>query len=96
MSAAAWNSLYQQNPTIAESNFFKPDFIETVDAIPNNLQLVRAWDFAGTANGGDYTTGVKIGYDITTKTAYIVDVVRGQYRIKSRVLWVTLNFGNIS
>jgi len=79
MSAAAWNSLYQQNPTIAEGNFFKPDFIETVDTYPSSLQFVRAWDFAGTANGGDYTVGVKIGYDVATKTAYIVDVVRGQY-----------------
>lgn len=79
MSAAAWNSLYQQNPTIAEGNFFKPDFINTVDTLPTGLRMIRAWDFAGTANGGDYTVGVKVAYDKINKTAYIIDVVRGQY-----------------
>jgi len=79
MSAAAWNSLYQQNPTIAEGNFFKPDFINTVDALPSGLQVVRAWDFAGTANGGDYTVGLKFGYDKHNREGYIIDIVRGQY-----------------
>jgi hypothetical protein len=79
LPCAAWNSLYQQNPTIAEGNFFKPDFIETVDALPAGLQIIRAWDFASTANGGDYTVGLKLGYDSRNKLVYVVDVVRGQY-----------------
>ena len=79
LPSAAWNSLYQQNPTIAEGNFFKPDFIVTVDALPAGLQLVRAWDFASTANGGDYTVGLKLGYNRKSKTVYLIDVVRGQY-----------------
>jgi len=79
MTVAIWEALYQQNPTIAEGNFFKPDFINTVDAIPTGMQIVRAWDFAGTANGGDYTVGVKFGYNKRTLEGYIIDVVRGQY-----------------
>lgn len=79
MPAASWNSLYQQNPTLAEGNFFKPDFIEIVDAIPEKIEFCRAWDFAATANGGDYTVGLKLGYDKASKTPYVVDIVRGQY-----------------
>ena len=74
-----WQSLFQQLPTIAEGNFFKPDLIAITDAVPNNLQIVRAWDFAATANGGDYTVGVKLGYDKVTQLAYILDIVRGQF-----------------
>jgi predicted phage terminase large subunit-like protein len=81
MSAANWEALYQQNPTIAEGNFFKPDFINIIDVLPNvpRLQYVRAWDLAATANGGDYTVGVKLAYDSSTHIAYVVDIVRGQY-----------------
>lgn len=95
MSAAAWNSLYQQNPTIAEGNFFKPDFIGVVQSMPDvpRIQYVRAWDLAATANGGDYTVGVKLAYDSSTRTAYIVDVVRGQYAPEDveRVILTTAN-----
>ena len=79
MPAATWESLYQQHPTIKEGNFFKPDLISLTDAVPSNLQIVRAWDFAATANGGDYTVGVKLGYDKETQLAYVLDVVRGQF-----------------
>jgi len=79
MTDAAWNSLYQQNPTLQEGNFFKPDFIETVEAIPAGCKFVRCWDFAATANGGDYTAGIKMAYHHATETPYVVDVVRGQW-----------------
>ena len=78
-NARTWAALYQQRPTIAEGNFFKPDFIQTVDALPAGLDYVRAWDLAATANGGDYTTGVKLAYDKQNRVAYISDVIRGQY-----------------
>lgn len=79
LSSAAWNSLYQQNPTLAEGNFFKPDQIKIVDALPTGLRFVRAWDLAATANGGDYTVGKKIGYDDKTHNIYLADNVRGQF-----------------
>ena len=74
-----WNSLYQCNPTLAEGNFFKPDFIQVVDALPAGLEFVRAWDLAATANGGDYTAGGKVAYDKFNQVAYIADYVRGQW-----------------
>jgi len=79
MPAAAWQALYQQSPTIAEGNFFKPDMIPITEAEPAGLKYCRAWDLAATENGGDYTCGVRIGYDTKIKMAYIIDVVRGQY-----------------
>jgi predicted phage terminase large subunit-like protein len=50
-----------------------------IDAIPSGLMFVRAWDFAATKNAGDYTVGVKLGYDRKNEFKVIVDVVRGQY-----------------
>jgi len=79
MTSANWESLYQQNPTIAEGNFFKPDFIRVIDALPAGLRYVRAWDLAATENGGDYTVGLKLGYDTVNRNVYIADVKRGQY-----------------
>jgi predicted phage terminase large subunit-like protein len=81
MTTSIWEALYQQNPTISEGNFFKPDFIPITEIVPDipRLQYVRAWDLAATANDGDYTVGVKMVYDSTSRISYIVDVVRGQY-----------------
>lgn len=79
MPASIWEALYQQNPTIAEGNFFKPDLIPVIQAEPAGLVKVRAWDFAATANDGDYTVGILFGYNYSTKNGYILDVVRGQY-----------------
>ena len=79
MASASWNSLFQQNPTLAEGNFFKPDFIQVVDALPAGLEFVRAWDLAATANGGDYTAGGKVAYDKANQVTYIADYVRGQW-----------------
>ena len=71
--------MFQQLPTLAEGNFFKPDLIPVIQAEPSGLIKVRAWDFAATANGGDYTVGVLFGYNQQSKNGYILDVVRGQY-----------------
>lgn len=69
---------YQQRPYIAEGNFFKPDQIATIDALPadSKISFVRAWDFGATTDG-DYTTGVKMGNH--AGRTIISDVVRGQW-----------------
>lgn len=79
MPQATWNSLYQQNPTIAEGNFFKPDLIPIVDVLPPDLKQVRVWDLAATENGGDFTVGMRFGYDKKQTKSYVFDVVRGQF-----------------
>jgi predicted phage terminase large subunit-like protein len=79
MPVMLWESLYQQNPIIAEGNFFKPDLIPVIQAEPSGLIKVRAWDFAATANGGDYTVGFLFGYNPQTQNGSVLDIVRGQY-----------------
>jgi predicted phage terminase large subunit-like protein len=61
MSSSNWLALYQQRPTAAEGNLFKPEKLEIVDAIPAGTRFVRGWDFASTADGGDWTVGGKLG-----------------------------------
>ena len=65
---------------------FKVNRIELVDAQAAPKQFVavaRYWDKAGTAGGGAYTVGAKLGmtYDQTTKLPrfWILDIVRGQW-----------------
>jgi predicted phage terminase large subunit-like protein len=80
LSKQAWNSLYQQNPSLAEGNYFKPDRIGGLEAMPGyRMQYVRAWDLAATEDGGDWTVGVKMAFDRQTMRVYITDVVRGQW-----------------
>lgn len=53
--------------------------IQIVDFAPPGLKrLCRAWDIAATANGGDWTVGVKIGAG-ADGFFYVADVVRGQW-----------------
>lgn len=77
MSDSNWLALYQQRPTAAEGNLFKPEKLEIVDAIPAGTRFVRGWDFASTADGGDWTVGFKLG--ITPKGRWVIaDIERFQ------------------
>jgi predicted phage terminase large subunit-like protein len=52
---------YMQRPSPAEGGLFKPDKIETIDAIPAGIvKWIRGWDLASTVDG-DYTAGAKLG-----------------------------------
>ncbi len=52
---------YRQLPAPLAGGEFKPDNIGVIDAVPVGTRLVRAWDMAGTAGGGDYTAGGLLG-----------------------------------
>lgn len=68
---------YQQTPSPAEGNIFKPGNIDVVDAVPVGTRFVRAWDLASTADGGDWTAGPKLG--VMPDGRYIVaDMARFQ------------------
>lgn len=68
---------YQQSPTPAEGNIFRPDKIDIVEAVPTGTRFIRAWDFAGTQDGGDWTAGGKLG--VMPDGRYIIaDMVRLQ------------------
>jgi len=52
---------YMQNPAPLDGGIFKPNQIETIDAIPaGQITWVRGWDLAATQDG-DYTAGAKLG-----------------------------------
>ena len=69
---------YQQRPAPAGGGMFKS--FEVVDAAPNGLVKVRAWDKAGSEGKGDFSAGVLIGMTGgTTPMFYVLDVVKGQW-----------------
>lgn len=70
---------YRQLPSPPAGGFFKPDRIEIVDALPNNiLKDVRAWDLAASENEGDWTAGPRM-LKTPDNQIYIVDMVRGRW-----------------
>ena len=77
MPTGSWESLYQCNPIIAEGNFFHPDKINVIDALPADAKIkwVRAWDLGGSIDG-DYTIGCKLG--IHAGRVIISDISRCQ------------------
>jgi predicted phage terminase large subunit-like protein len=83
MSAGNWEALYQQNPTVADGELFKPDRLRVVDAIPHGVtKWCRGWDLAASGNG-DYTAGVKIGR-YPDGQFIVVDVVAAQAETSDR------------
>ncbi|MBV8061131.1 MAG: phage terminase large subunit [Alphaproteobacteria bacterium] len=56
---------YQQRPSARQGNFYQPDRINIVEAIPPGIRWIRGWDFAATApragSDPDYTVGIKLG-----------------------------------
>jgi len=76
-SPYTFNAQYQQRPTPPEGNIFRPDFLDSIDAIPVGTKFVRAWDFGATKGGGDWTVGAKLG-KMPNGRYLIVDIVRIQ------------------
>lgn len=54
----SWEALYQQNPTPLEGDIFNVTMLEYVDAAPQGLPTVRAWD-VGAGASGDPSAGIK-------------------------------------
>lgn len=70
----------QQRPTAREGGLFKRDWFEIVEQLPEDIDWVRAWDFAGTKktikNDPDWTVGAKVGRQRSTGCIFIANVVR--------------------
>ncbi len=78
-----WAALYQQQPRPADGELFKRDWFSTIPVAPTPAHRVRYWDLAATANGGDYSVGVRLA--VGTDGVYVVeDVVRGQWSVGQR------------
>ncbi len=71
---------FQQQPVPPEGGMFKVANLTQVDSAPMDRikKICRYWDKAGTARGGKYTVGLKLGM---CKDGYywILDIVRGQW-----------------
>jgi predicted phage terminase large subunit-like protein len=78
MGGYGFEALYQGRPTPREGSFFKVGSLQFADTAPAGLRLVRAWDLAATAGGGDYTAGAKLGADLQGRY-YVLHVKRGQW-----------------
>jgi predicted phage terminase large subunit-like protein len=75
-----------QNPTPPGGGMFKVDNIIITNEFPLRGQIehsVRAWDKAGTVNGGDYTVGIKM-MRLAGNRWFIADMVRGQWSSNER------------
>lgn len=81
-----WSALYQQRPSPETGDYFKREWIHTVDKLPPHEQMLiyGGSDYAVTADGGDYTVHVVIGLDPDGRM-YLLDLWRGQ---TSSDVWV--------
>jgi predicted phage terminase large subunit-like protein len=84
MTPHAAGGQLQQRPTAREGGLFKREWFVTVKAAPDRskLELVRAWDLASTAEqkgDPDYTVGLLMGRDTTSRVLYVLDIVRGRW-----------------
>lgn len=72
-----WSALYQQNPVPDEGAYFTKDIFRT-GALPaaKHCNIFQAWDFAITEKKqNDYTVG-SCGYQDTTDTLYVAEMLR--------------------
>ena len=91
-SIFSFSAQFQGNPVLKEGNLFKYEwfkFCKNEELINSkkrdkNLIRIRYWDKAGTQDGGDYTAGALICYDVLKDELYIEDVVYGQWGISKR------------
>ena len=75
-----------QNPTPPGGGMFKVDHFQTINVMPSPIQIeqtVRYWDKAGTADGGAYTTGVKLSR-LRGNRFLVEDVKRGRWATEER------------
>lgn len=89
-------SLMQCNPVVRTGAMLRTDKIKTFTKLPDNIELVRAWDLASSTKARvkddpDYTVGVKGGVTFTNTSSnikipsvYIEDIVRGQWEALKR------------
>ena len=81
-----FNAIYQGAPQERDGNIFKREwFMNTntneiyrqLDNIPDDLPMMRYWDFGASGKKGDATAGALTAYDGTN--LYILDVNSGKY-----------------
>lgn len=81
-----WSALFQQRPSPDTGDYFKREWIRTVEKMPprETLSIYGASDYAVTSGGGDYTVHVVVGVDNEGRL-WLLDMWRGQ---ASSDVWV--------
>lgn len=77
----------QQRPAPREGGMFRPVWFGYVDATPVKARWCRAWDFASTADDGDWTVGLLMCRS-DEGLFYVADVIREQCTAHQRDLIV--------
>lgn len=79
IGARDWSALYQQEPSPAEGDYFRADWLRPYDKPParETLRIYGASDYAVTADGGDWTCHVVVGIDPEGRM-YLLDLWRKQ------------------
>lgn len=74
-----WSALYQQRPSPETGDYFRREWIHSVETLPprSSLSVYGASDYAVTADGGDYTVHVVAGVDPEGRM-YLLDLWRQQ------------------
>lgn len=74
-----WSALYQQKPRPDEGDYFKAEWLRTVDKLPPRatMKVYGASDYAVTKDGGDFTVHVVVGMDPEGRL-YLLDLWRAQ------------------
>jgi predicted phage terminase large subunit-like protein len=77
--ARTWSSLYQQEPTPEDGDYFKSEWIISVSNIPplDEMWTYGGSDYAVTSQGGDYTVHAVVGLD-HDQNMYLLDIWRKQ------------------
>jgi predicted phage terminase large subunit-like protein len=81
-----WSALYQQAPSPETGDYFKREWVHTVEKLPPREQMFvyGGSDYAVTADGGDYTAHVVLGVDSDGRM-YLLDLWRAK---ASSDVWV--------
>lgn len=81
-----WSALYQQRPSPETGDYFKRDWIHTVDHLPprESMLVYGGSDYAVTANGGDFTVHAVVALD-PDGNPWLLDLWRQQ---ASSDVWV--------
>jgi predicted phage terminase large subunit-like protein len=81
-----WSALYQQRPSPDTGDYFRREWIHTVEHVPpkETLSIYGGSDYAVTADGGDYTAHVVVGV-CPEGRMYLLDLWRQQ---ASSDVWV--------
>jgi len=88
MGSYLFNAIYQGQPIERDGNIFKRSWFmdETTNTIfnqininelPEDLPLMRYWDFAASGKDGDGTSGLLTGYD--GENIYFIDLIAGKF-----------------